>query len=77
MRIVDPLPDTSHALVPVPVDIEAALGASADEALAWRLATRQAMMHFLARGYRVVGFHRATASELPAYELTRSTPSPA
>ena len=77
VRIVDPLPDTAHVLVPVPVDIEAALGASADEALAWRLATRQAMMHFLARGYRVVGFHRATASELPAYELTRSTPSTA
>ena len=75
VRIVDPLPDTSHVLVPVPADIEAALGASATEALAWRLATRQAMMHFLARGYRVVGFHRATEDALPAYELALSTPS--
>jgi predicted GNAT superfamily acetyltransferase len=77
IRLVDPLPDTSHVLVPVPVDIEAALGASAAEALAWRLTTRQAMMHFLARGYRVVGFHRATDAELPAYELALSTSSPA
>lgn len=77
VRLVDPLPDTSRVLVPVPIDIEAALGASAQEALAWRLATREAMMHFLARGYRVVGFHRATDDELPAYELALSIPSPA
>jgi predicted GNAT superfamily acetyltransferase len=77
VRMVDPLPDASHVLVPVPIDIEAALGASAEEALAWRLATRHAMMHFLARGYRVAGFHRATEHELPAYELALPSQSPA
>jgi predicted GNAT superfamily acetyltransferase len=77
VHLVDPFPETSRVLVPVPVDIEAALGASATEALAWRLATRHAMMHCLARGYRVVGFHRATDRELPAYELALSTQSSA
>ena len=41
--------------------------------LAWRLAARQAITHYLARGYRVTAFHRGDERELPAYELTRSS----
>jgi predicted GNAT superfamily acetyltransferase len=64
-------------LVPIPRDIEAALVASQEAALAWRLATREAIMHYLALGYQVTAFHRGTATELPAYELTRSPSLPA
>ena len=64
-------------LVPVPRDIEALLGASPEAALAWRLATREAIMHYLALGYQVTAFHRGTENELPAYELTHSPSRPA
>jgi predicted GNAT superfamily acetyltransferase len=72
VRVVEPLPDAARVLVPIPHDIEAALGASQEAALAWRLATRAAIMHYFALGYQVTAFHRATERELPAYELTRS-----
>jgi predicted GNAT superfamily acetyltransferase len=71
-RNVEPLPDAAHVRVPVPADIESTLG-RADEALAWRLTTRTALMHYLARGYRVSAFHRGTDRDLPAYELSSST----
>jgi predicted GNAT superfamily acetyltransferase len=73
VRLVDPLPVSPRVRVPIPVDIEAALLKSADEALAWRLVTRTAIMDYLARGYRVSAFHRGTDRELPAYELSSST----
>ena len=73
VRSINPLPDTPRVLVPIPFDIEAVLGASEDAALAWRLATRTAMMHYLARGYRVSAFHRGAGHELPAYELSSSS----
>jgi predicted GNAT superfamily acetyltransferase len=72
VRVVEPLPDAACILVPIPHDIEAALVASQEAALAWRLATREAIMHYFALGYQVTAFHRATERELPAYELTRS-----
>jgi chorismate synthase len=75
--VVEPLPDATRVLVPIPRDIEADLGASQEAALAWRLATREAIMHYLALGYQVTAFHRGTDSELPAYELTRSPSQPA
>jgi chorismate synthase len=75
VRVVEPMPDDARVHVPIPPDIETVLSSNPDAALAWRLATRQAIMHYLARGYRVVAFHRGTGGELPAYELTRS-PSP-
>ena len=75
VRVVEPLPTDARVLVPVPPDIEPVLHANPDAALAWRLATRQAIMHYLALGYRVSAFHRGTDRELPAYELTRP-PSP-
>lgn len=75
VRVIEPMPDDARVFVPIPPDIETVLSSNPDAALAWRLATRQAMMHYLARGYHVDAFHRGTDGELPAYELTRS-PSP-
>jgi predicted GNAT superfamily acetyltransferase len=70
---VTPFPDAPRVLVPIPRDIEPVLGSNPDAALAWRLTTRAAMMHYLARGYHVSAFHRGTDRELPAYELSSST----
>lgn len=77
VRVVEPLPDATRVLVPVPRDIEALLGASQDAALAWRLATREAILHYLSLGYQVTAFYRGTENELPAYELTHSPSRPA
>jgi predicted GNAT superfamily acetyltransferase len=71
-RGIVPLPDTARVYVPIPRDIETVLSSDAGVALSWRLATRDAIMHYLARGYRVTAFHRGDERELPAYELTRS-----
>ena len=72
-RAIDPLPDAPTVRVSIPPDIEPVLASDADMALAWRLAVRQAITHYLARGYRVTAFHRGDERELPAYELTRSS----
>lgn len=72
-RMIESLPDAARVLVPIPRDIESVLASNADVALAWRLATREAVLHYLARGYRITGFHRGDECELPAYELTRSS----
>jgi predicted GNAT superfamily acetyltransferase len=77
VRNVTPFPDAPRVLVPIPPDIEPVLLSHPDDALAWRLATREAMMHYLARGYRVTGFHRGDGRALPAYELTSSSSNPA
>jgi len=71
-RGIVPLPDAARVRVPIPRDIETVLSSDAGVALSWRLATRDAIMHYLARGYRVTAFHRGDERELPAYELTRS-----
>jgi predicted GNAT superfamily acetyltransferase len=71
VRNVTPFPDAPFVLVPVPSDVEPILLSSPDQALAWRLATRAAMTHYLARGYRVTGFRRNDRG-LPAYELSSS-----
>ena len=71
--LIDPLSDAVRVYVPVPSDIETVLTSDPAAALAWRLATRDAMMHYLARGYRVTAFHRGDARQQPAYELTRSS----
>ena len=77
VRVVEPLPKATRVLVPVPRDIEALLGANQDAALAWRLATREAILHYLALGYQVTAFDRGSETELPAYELTHSPSRPA
>ena len=65
--------DAPRVHVPIPSDIEPILRTNQKTALEWRLATRDAMMHYLARGYRVSAFRRAVNGELPAYELTPSS----
>jgi predicted GNAT superfamily acetyltransferase len=66
--------DAPRVHVPIPSDIEPILKTNQTTAPEWRLATRDAMMHYLARGYRVSAFRRAVDGELPAYELTPSSP---
>lgn len=70
-RVVAPLPDADRVRVPIPVDSEAVVKSRPDLALAWRLAVREAMLHYLGRGYQVTAFHRGSGTDLPAYELTR------
>lgn len=72
-RVVAPLPDADRVRVPVPVDSEGVVKARPDLALAWRLAVREAALHYLGRGYQVTAFHRAAGTELPSYELTRQS----
>jgi predicted GNAT superfamily acetyltransferase len=72
--LVDPLPDAPRVRIQIPHDIELVHALGADTALAWRLATRDAFLHYLARGYRVVGFDRADSATYPSYELAH-TPS--
>jgi predicted GNAT superfamily acetyltransferase len=73
VRNVESFVDAPRVHVPIPSDIEPILETNQKTALAWRLATRAAMMHYLARGYRVSAFRRAVDGELPAYELTPSS----
>jgi predicted GNAT superfamily acetyltransferase len=40
--------------------------------VAWRLASRDALQHYLARGYEVTRFQRAAEQQPPYYELTRA-----
>ena len=71
IRNVTPFPDAPLVLVPIPSDVESVLLSHPDQALAWRLATRAAVTHYLARGYHVTGFRRNDRG-LPAYELSSS-----
>ena len=73
VRNVESFADAPRVHVPIPSDIEPILKTNQKTALAWRLATRAALMHYLARGYRVSAFQRAVDRELPAYELTPSS----
>jgi predicted GNAT superfamily acetyltransferase len=77
IRNVTPFADAERVLVPVPKDIEPVLRSHPDAALAWRLTTRAAMMHYLTRGYRVTAFYRGDDRALPAYELSSSSSHPA
>jgi predicted GNAT superfamily acetyltransferase len=73
VRNVEAFVDAPRVHVPIPSDIEPILKSNQKTALAWRLATRTAMMHYLSRGYRVSAFRRAVDGEFPAYELTPSS----
>lgn len=73
VRTVESFADAPRVHIPIPSDIEPILKSNPKTALAWRLATRAAMMHYLARGYRVSAFRRADERELSAYELTPSS----
>jgi predicted GNAT superfamily acetyltransferase len=67
--LIDPLPGGPRVRIQIPHDIELVHALGADTALAWRLATRDAFLHYLDRGYRVARFERGDASSLPTYEL--------
>jgi len=69
VTLVDPLPDASRVRIQVPHDIELVHALGADTALAWRLTTRDAFLHYFDRGYRVAGFDRGDGAAMPAYEL--------
>lgn len=68
------LPDVPAVRVVVPHDVHEL---SYERRAAWRAVTRAAFVHYMARGYSVVGFQRAAdggrggAGELPFYELAR------
>jgi predicted GNAT superfamily acetyltransferase len=58
--------DAPVVRVAIPRDADAE---SAARRSTWRAVTREALTHYLARGYDVVRFHRGTTTELPCYEL--------
>ncbi len=63
---VDGLPDAPVVRIAVPRDIDAE---PAERRASWRAVMREAMTHYLARGYEIVGFRRGTITDLPYYEL--------
>jgi len=65
----DPLPDAPLVAIAVPPDIQALKQRSPGDALAWRVSTRRAFEHYLARGYAVTGFARGTGETPSAYRL--------
>jgi predicted GNAT superfamily acetyltransferase len=61
--------DLDSVYIAVPSDIQQVIAAAPDLARAWRKTTREAFLWYLARGYRVNGFHRTAAQGF--YHLTR------
>jgi predicted GNAT superfamily acetyltransferase len=62
------LPSAPAVHVAIPPDLEALPN---ERRAVWRAVTREAFMTYLDRGYRVVGFQRGGAGELPHYVLAR------
>lgn len=65
------LPARSPVLVAVPADIQALKKRRPAVAKAWRVATRRAFEHYLARGYHVTGFVATPPAGRGAYVLER------
>ena len=59
-------PDAPVVRIAVPHDVDAE---SPERRSIWRAVTREALTHYLTRGYEVVGFRRGTTADLPYYEL--------
>ncbi len=59
-------PDAPVVRIAVPHDADAE---PPEQHSIWRAVTRDALTHYLTRGYDVVGFHRGTTTDLPYYEL--------
>lgn len=57
--------------VAIPADFEVL---SSAQRVAWRQATRQAFLHYLALGYQVTTFQRATLDQPPFFELAAHVP---
>jgi predicted GNAT superfamily acetyltransferase len=68
------LPDGPTVLVEVPHDIQALKRSAPARAQAWRLLTRRAFLHYLARHYAVNGLARDRAAGRCFYVLTRTQP---
>jgi predicted GNAT superfamily acetyltransferase len=63
--------DAAAVAVRVPRDISALAASDITLARRWRMATRRAFTHYLARGYRVAGFSADAAGG--RYLLTKAT----
>lgn len=63
---VNGCPDAPVVRIAVPRDADAE---PTERRSIWRAVTREALTHYLARGYDVVGFRRGSAADLPYYEL--------
>jgi predicted GNAT superfamily acetyltransferase len=59
------------ALVTIPADIDALLGASPEDALTWRLELRETLCQAFAAGFAITGFRPAAGDGDPAYLLER------
>ena len=64
--------DAPVVLVQIPRDIQEVRLADPSLALAWRHATRAALVSYMERGYTVTGFDRGASGSLPAYVMTRA-----
>jgi predicted GNAT superfamily acetyltransferase len=67
----DPLPDRGAARIEVPADIQQIKARSREAARAWRASSRHAFLHYLTRGYHVVGFTHADPEGRCWYLLAR------
>jgi predicted GNAT superfamily acetyltransferase len=52
-----PLPHADPVLVEIPASINETKRVSPEEGVRWREQTREAIVHYLARGFRVTGFY--------------------
>jgi predicted GNAT superfamily acetyltransferase len=65
-------PEGESVRIEVPADLHSVKARSMEEARAWRLATRDAFLHYLPAGYHVIGFHRDAESGRCFYLLTEA-----
>jgi chorismate synthase len=66
----DPLPDVDRVRIAVPADIQALKAQDAAAARAWRVSTRRAFEHYLARGYAIAGVERGKGNAV-TYRMER------
>jgi chorismate synthase len=69
-----PLIDSPTVRIEIPADIHALTSRDPALALRWRETTREAFVNYLARGYRVTRFCRASGDQRPSYQLTSPQP---
>ena len=65
-------PKGQSVRIEVPADLHSVKGESMEAAREWRLATREAFLHYLSAGYHVIGFHRDAQSGRCFYLLTEA-----
>jgi len=67
MPVIKPMVTSNIVRIAVPADFERL---THTQRVAWRDATRHAFLHYLALGYHVSTFQRATHDQPPFYEMT-------